>query len=292
MGRIHTVVGSIVVAWVVALGSTAGALPIELRDQNGTRYHVNTDVDPLITNSLASGALTNATFEKPVTVTSYFVGLTPFGLFFTTYTVQRPVDVPLTDAFAGFNGLLIAGVNGAALPSPLVYNPGEGLASEDCPQNNQNRQLNFQPQSFPAVNLQVTRKAFVPHNSDFVRWLNVVTNTGSTPTEVGITLQGLLGARSQTKVNSTSDGDSTITAGDLWFTSGQSVPQGQRSTEPTIGFVVQGAGATTPARSLGINSVGQTVATYTPTIPPGASAIVMTFATVQTQGKKDTAKSS
>jgi hypothetical protein len=41
--------------------------------------------------------------------------------------------VPLTPAFAGFNGLLITGIGGAALPQPLVFNPGEALAREDCP---------------------------------------------------------------------------------------------------------------------------------------------------------------
>ena len=94
-----------VVASVLGAASLASALPVELKDENGTRYHVNTDVDPLVTNSLASGAITDATYEKPVTVTSYYIGLTPFGFFFTTYTVQRQVNVPLTNAFAGFNGL-------------------------------------------------------------------------------------------------------------------------------------------------------------------------------------------
>ena len=270
------------------LGLVPGAygLPVELKDQNGTRYKINTDVDPLITNSFASGALTDATYEKPVTVTSYYIGLTPFGFFFTTYTVQRQIDVPLTNAFAGFNGLLITGINGAALPAPVVYNPGESLASEDCFQNNQNRQLNFQPQALAGLNLQVARKVFVAHNSDVVRWLNVVTNTGSVPNEVGITLQGLLGSANQTKVTATSTGDSTITAGDLWFTTAQSVPQGQTSLEPRIGFAVQGVGATVPPRSLGINSLGQAIATFTPTIQPGQSVSIMTFVTVEGNNKQ------
>jgi hypothetical protein len=104
---------------LVGLAVRAHALPIQLRDTNGTRYNINTDVDPLLTNSFASGALTDATFEKPVTVTSYFLGLTPFGWFFTTYTVQYHVDVPLTNAFGGFNGLVITGANGAPLPAQL-----------------------------------------------------------------------------------------------------------------------------------------------------------------------------
>ncbi len=266
---------------VLVTASLASALPIELRDENGTRYNVNTAVDPLLVNSDASGAVTNATYNEPVTVTNYYIGFTPFGFFLTTYTTQRQVNVPLTPAFAGFNGLLITGVNGAALPQPLVYNPGAALASEDCPQNDTNQQLNFETQTFASVDLQVARKVFVAKNSDFVRWINVVTNTAATAREVGITLQGLLGSESQTKVGTTSNGDSSITAGDLWFTTGQSTTEGVPSTQPTVGFIVQGDGATAPSVSEGVNSVGQAIVTYTPTIPAGGSVIIMTFATVQ-----------
>lgn len=276
----------VVLVSVLGLGSSASALPVELKDQNGTRYLINTDVDPLITNSLASGAVTNATYEKPVTVTSYYIGLTTFGWFFYTYTVQRQIDVPLTNAFAGFNGLVISGANGAPLPALVVYNPGEAPVSEDCPQNNKNRQLTFQTQTLPGLNLQVARKVFVANNSDVVRWLNIVTNTGSAPNQVGISLQGLLGSANQTKVTNTSDGDTYVTPGDLWFTTSQVVPQGTSSLEPRVGFAVQGAGALVPARALSVNSVGQAIATFAPTIQPGESAIVMTFVTVQGNNKQ------
>jgi len=54
---------------LLALPSLAGALPVELTDSNGMRCKVNTRVDPLISDSLASGALTNATYTQPATVT-------------------------------------------------------------------------------------------------------------------------------------------------------------------------------------------------------------------------------
>ena len=277
-------------AVLLACASLASAQPITLKDQNGTRYQINTQVVPLIRDSNASGAITDATYNKAVTVTSYFIGLTPFGFFFTTYTVQRQINVPLTNAFAGFNGLLITGAQGARLPSPLVFNPGQSAAQDpNCMQNGQSRQLIFATESGPgfnAANLQVTRKVYVPNNSDFVRWLNIVTNTGSTPQEVGNTLDGLLGAGSNTKIGATSSGDTTVTAADTWFTSGQSVPQGQHSTQPTVGFVLQGDGATVPVRSAGVKiapqvPAGQAIVTYTPTIPAGGTVIIMTLTTVQ-----------
>src|SRR5262249_58604899 len=101
----QTIACALVALVTLLVTSRAGALPVELKDQNGTKYQINTDVSPLLRNSEASGALTNATYVKPVTVTSYFVGLTPFGFFLTTFTVQRQVNIPLTNAFAGFNGL-------------------------------------------------------------------------------------------------------------------------------------------------------------------------------------------
>jgi hypothetical protein len=286
MSHNRRLVSGMLLASVLGLASGAHGLPVELKDQNGTRYQINTDVDPLISNSFASGALTDATYEKPVTVTSYYVGFTPFLFFITTYTVQRQINVPLTNAFAGFNGLLITGVNGAALPAPVVYNPGEAPASQDCLQNNQNRQLNFQPQTFANLNLQVARKVFIANNSNVARWFNTVTNTGTAANQVGITLSGLLGSGAQTKVTATSTGDSTITAADQWFTTAQTVPQGETSFQPRVGFAVQGAGATVPPRSLGVNSVGQAIATYTPTIQPGQSVSVLTFVTVEGNNKQ------
>ena len=281
MSTPRTATRLLVAAAVLGAAARAHAQPIELKDQNGTSYLINTAVDPLVRNSEASGAIANATYDKSVTVTSYFVGLTPFGFFLTTYSVQRQVNVPLRNAFAGFNGLVISGLGGRALPAPMVFNPGEALAGEDCSQNGKNRELIFQTQSFASAGLVVTRKVFVPDNSDFVRWLNIVTNTGTTAQQVGITLQGLLGSETQTRIGTTSSGDNVITAGDLWFTSGQAVPQGQQSTEPTVGFIVQGAGAPAPAIAQGVNSGGQAIVTYNPTIPAGGSAIIMTFTSVQ-----------
>src|SRR5262245_8386338 len=123
-------------AVLLACTSLASALPVELKDQNGTRYSINTQVVPLIRDSNASGAITDATYTKAVTVTSYFIGLTPFGFFFTTYTVQRQINVPLTNAFAGFNGLLITGAPAVRLPSVLLFNPAQPAPHDpSCMQN-------------------------------------------------------------------------------------------------------------------------------------------------------------
>src|SRR5262245_2510977 len=270
---------------LLAGASGAAALPITLKDSNGTRYNINTAVEPLILSSNASGAITDATFLKSITVTSVFVGFSTFFGFTTVFTIQRHVTVPLTNAFNGFNGLLVTAVNGQELTDPLVFNPGQNLASEECPQGGKNRQLVFQTQTFPALDLQLTRKVFVPHNAAFVRWLNVVTNTGSFPVSVSLSLLGLLGSGTDTRITSTSTGEPGLTSQVQWFTTAQQTPAGTRSRQPKLGFVVQGPGAEPPP-SVAINSLGRTGFAYTRSLEPGASAIVMTFVTVQGSKKR------
>jgi len=289
-GKCGTMLRGLLVLFVLTLASRAQAAPVELKDSNGTRYNINTDVVPLISNSFASGAVTNATYLKPVTVTSYFIGLTPWGWFFTTYTLQHQINVPLTPAFAGFNGLLLVASGGVALPNqpgPLVYNPAQPVVAENCPQNGKNRQLVFATQSYPSLRLELSRQVFVNNNAEWVRWLNIMTNTGTAPNQVGIGLQGLLGSLNETHVTATSTGDSTINAADLWWTTRQQTSSSSnKSTQPAIGFGIQGAGAVVPARSIGINNAGQATAVFAPTLQPGETAIIMTFATVQGNNKQ------
>ena len=292
--RARSTVACATAAALIVAASSAVALPVTLKDTNGTKYNVNTQVVPLNALSNASGALTNATFVQPVTVTSYFVALTPWFFFATTYTVQHQVNVPLTPAFGGFNSLLIAGLNGQRLETPLVFNPSQPLAGQDCPDGNgKNKQLVFPTQTFGPQSLTLTRKVYVPSGQEWVRWLNVVTNNGPAPTQVAIGLLGLLASADQTKIVNTSSGDSTLTTADLWFTTAQNVPQGRTSLQPRIGYVVQGPGATTPVANLGVSTTssppGRAGFVYTPTIPPGGTVIVMTFVTVQ--GKSKQAKS-
>jgi hypothetical protein len=281
--------------------SVASALPITLKDSNGTKYNVNTQVVPLSALSNASGALTDATFVNPVTVTYYYVGFTPWFLFLTTYTTQHQVNVPLKPSFGdhdvnpptgGFNSLLIPAINGQKLAVPFVYNPGQALAGQDCPDSNgKNKQLDFAPQTLPPPNqnLTLSRKVYVPSNDDWARWLNIVTNTGSASMQVTISLLGLIGSGSQTYVVTTSSGDNILTTSDLWFTTAQNV---NNSLEPTIGYVVQGPNPQMPVSNLGISTTttppGKAAFSYNVTIPGGGTAIVMTFVTVQ--GKNKAAK--
>ena len=112
--RSRKTVAAALAALVLAAGAPlAWALPIELKDTNNTKYFINTDVNPAVDTSNASGAVTNATYTKPVTVTSTFIGFTPWFGFTTIYTVQFEINEPLTPAFDGFNGLMVTGFGGS-----------------------------------------------------------------------------------------------------------------------------------------------------------------------------------
>src|SRR6185295_16276563 len=110
---------------------------------------------------------------------------------------------------------------------PLVFNPGSALAGQDCPDSNgKEKQLIFPTQTFSDQGLALTRKVYVPSGQDWVRWLNIVTNTGSSPITPTIGLLGLVASGDETKIVASSTGDSLLTTADLWFTTTQSVPQG------------------------------------------------------------------
>ena len=92
MTFVQTIRRYLAVLVTLAVAGSAAALPIELNDANGSRYQINTDVIPLDTVSFASGAITDATYVKPVTVT------------FTAVAIYA-VDQPFTyNAKAGKSG--------------------------------------------------------------------------------------------------------------------------------------------------------------------------------------------
>ena len=227
MSTLRTATRLLVAAAVLGAAARAHAQPIELKDRTGRSYNINTARRPAGRELEASGAVTNATFDKPVTVTSYFIGLTPFGFFLTTYTVQHQVNVPLTQRLRRLQRPRHHRPSTAGRsPRRWCSTPARASPPRTARQNGKNRQLTSRPRASRARNLAVTRKVFVPNNADFVRWLNIVTNTGTTPTQVGITLQGLLGSGAQTRITATSTGDSSHHRARPLVHERQAVPQG------------------------------------------------------------------
>lgn len=204
-------------------GFTPHTGEISLIDAGGLEFFVNTNIT-FTTSSSASAAASEATFAQPVAATTQGGGT---------------VATSLSDAFDGYNGLIVNGVS---------YN-NNGLVSLECigPISNIERQIVYNPQTIG--NLSVSRKVFVPDDDEFIRWINVITNTGAGIENVILSTSNNLGSDASTLIVTSSDGNSTGEATDNWITSFQNF-SGTTSSDVRLGHVFQGPGAPVPLSAI------------------------------------------
>lgn len=100
-----------------------------------------------------------------------------------------------------------------------------------------NREVVFE--ASPYNDIHITRKIYVPEHEGWVRYLEAVTNTGSTDATSFLDISGNPGPNSSTHVIGTSSGDSAVTADDKWVVTDDR----DRSWDPTLLHVVAGDGA-------------------------------------------------
>ncbi|HEX4965795.1 MAG TPA: DUF11 domain-containing protein [Thermoanaerobaculia bacterium] len=247
---------------------------IALSDASSLRWFLDTDTTSAGSN--ASGAVGEAfyaTSNQTISGTANVAvaATTSGGSFFF---------MPLNDAFDGYNALCINGVCG--------NQGGKGRGVSGTPYTNNGpptsecggRQYVFNPQVVGS--LTVFRKFFVPSNDTFARWLDVVTNTGATPQNVLLSTVNNLGSDLATRIDATSSGDTTVDTADTWATSFQNYDNNGQSTDVRLGHVFQGPGA--PVGLSAINFVdGDDLPSwqYSFSLAPGATAIIMNFATGQ-----------
>lgn len=237
-------------------GFTPHAGEIALQDGGGLSFFVNTNIT-FTTSSSASGAASEASFTQAVAATTSGGG--------TTMTT-------LNDAFDGYNGLFVNGVS---------YN-NNGLASLECigAVSGIERQVVYTPQTIG--NLSVSRKVFVPDNDEFIRWINIVTNTGAGVEAVTLSAASNLGSDTLTVIDTSSDGNATAEATDTWVTSYQDYDSDGLSSDPRLGHVLQGVGAPVP-----VSAISMTLGLNTPSweyafnLEPGETFIIVNFATGQ-----------
>src|SRR5262249_223373 len=129
--------------------------------------------------------------------------------------------------------------------------------------------------------IRVQRKVFVPDNDAFARWLNIFTNTDTSPHTVTMVTSNNLGSDSNTIIDSSSNGNATAELTDTWVTTFQNY-SGNMSTDRGRGHVLQGPGA--PVGLAGINFVNgddNPFWGYTFMLAPGQTVIIMNFGVVQ-----------
>ncbi|BFM39750.1 hypothetical protein [Synechocystis sp. LKSZ1] len=244
--------------------SIQGTGSIALVDGSGFKWFANTNIT-FATTSSASAAVSEASFTHAVNATTVNGG---------------NVATTLNDGFDGYNSLL---VNGTPNTEANYNQLGSSPTTED-----NGRELVFPVKVLGDI--QVSRKLYVPTDDSFARWLNIVTNTGTTTQTVTLDIQNNLGSDSNTQIVSSSDGDTVGELSDTWVTTFQNY-SGTTSSDPRLGHVLQGPNAPTPlARISFVNGDDNPTWGYTLTLAPGETQIIMNFATGQPSKAEAAAK--
>lgn len=232
-----------------AQGAPEGTGDVALIDASGLEFFINTDTS--YTSSSASGAASEASYTTSVAVSTSMGGT----------AMETPGD-----AFDGYNALIVNGT--------VYADNGTPTFNAAC----NNRELIFNTQTIGG--LEVYRRAFVPDNDEFMRWLEVITNTSAAAVNVTVSTINNLGSDSNTTVDQTSSGDSTAGPTDRWVSSYEDY-DGVR--DPRLGHVYFGAGAAVTLNSLyfvdGDDNPEWEYDTFS--LAPGETAIIASFVTGQ-----------
>lgn len=239
-----------------------------LTDSSGFEYFINTDIT-FATSSSASGAASEASYTAPVNATTSAGGV---------------VATTLNDAFDGYGALCVS-LDGGTGPcvaqtrgfSYVMYNRnGPATVDPNCAGG---RQIVLPVQT--EGNLQIQRKVYVPGDDAFARWLNVFTNTGSSPITFNAIASNNMGSDSNTTISATSSGDTTATIADLWVASFQNF-SGTTSSDPRLAHVFGGPGAPVSVSTLNfVNGDDNPYWAYPLTLAPGETRIIASFVTGQ-----------
>ena len=226
-----------------AFGSSGS---VSLVDGFGLQYYVN-DAITYSTTSSASGAASEASFTTSVSASTVSGGVTVMSI---------------DDAFDGYNAIAVNGVR--------YFN--NGSSSLECA----DRQAVFGVQTIG--NLEVSRKVYVPEADGFIRWMNIVTNVGTSAESVVVRSDSNLGSDSNTLVVTSSSGDDVVDLTDDWAVSMEAF-SGSTSGDPRLAHVWQNALGSVLADTASLN-VGDDnpVWQYTFTLDAGDTAVFLHYA--------------
>jgi hypothetical protein len=167
-----------------------------------------------------------------------------------------------------------------------IYNKTGGPATADAACGN--RQYVFP--ILTSGGIQMQRKVFVPSTDSFARWLNYFTNTTGSPITFNMITSNNLGSDSNTKIVTSSNGNNTAEVTDTWITSFQNYSAG-KSSDVRLGHVIQGLGASIPVAGIHFVDGNDTPFwSYTITLAPGQTAIIMNFGVGQPSNAASAAK--
>lgn len=218
-----------------------------LTDASGLVYYLNDNIT-FSTTSSASGAASEASYSSAVQATTINGGLT---------------SSTLNDSFDGYYTIRVDGT---------TYNMN-GVATPECG----NRQLVYAPQTIG--DLTVSRKVYVPDNDVFARWMDSVTNNGSTTVTVPFTTYNNLGSDSNTRITRTSSGDLTADTSDNWVASMQNF-SGSTSSDVRLAHIYQNNYGSVRASAITfVDGDDNPTWTFDLTIEPGQTVTILHFNT-------------
>ncbi len=137
-------------------------------------------------------------------------------------------------------------------------------------------------QQLGLANLNVTRKIFVPSTGYFARYMESLTNPGTTPVTVDAQIFSNLGSDSGTRIIATSSGDKVFGTDDFWLVTDDddgSFPF--PNSDPTLAHILGGPNARLSVSAVNLPPSGNDNLSYrwnNLTIQPGQTIILMHFA--------------
>jgi uncharacterized repeat protein (TIGR01451 family) len=212
-------------------------------------------------------------------------------------TAGGVVSTSLSDAFDGYNALCVSLTNATGPcqtgnASYVMYEKnGPATVDAGVPAVTEctNRQYVLPPQTIGALTVQ--RKVYVPTNDQFIRWTNFFTNTSGAPVTFTTMTSNNLGSDSNTRIVSSSSGDAVAQTTDLWVSTFQNY-SGSTSSDPRMGHVLQGTGASTPVSIINFaDGDDNPFWGYSITLNPGQTKAIINFATAQPSKAAANAKS-
>ncbi|HEX4954150.1 MAG TPA: carboxypeptidase regulatory-like domain-containing protein [Thermoanaerobaculia bacterium] len=129
---------------------------------------------------------------------------------------------------------------------------------------------------FRGDGISVRRRIFVPTDDGFIRYLEILENTGSIDRSVTLQIRSELGSATSTQVVSTSSLDTLVQPTDLWVVTDDTT-DGTLFGRPAIAHVFAGSNAALRPSSVSLLSGGNFQVQYAVPVPAGERVIVMHF---------------
>ena len=245
---------------------------VSLIDSSGLEWFINTNIN-FSTTSSASAAVSEASYTGPVNADTLMGGV---------------VASTLNDGFDGGNTVCTSttatGNCSTGSASYVIYNQLGSAPTGSCSEAGGNRLYTFPLQATTAApNVTLQRSIYIPSGDTFARWLNVLTNNGTSTQTINLISANNLGSDGSTKITASSSGAlSSITSpANTWVASFQDW-SGSTSSDVRLGHVFSGVGA--QQGLAGINFVDgddNPYWHYSVTLLPGQTKIIAQFATGQ-----------